>query len=124
MVIPKAILLHQASRFWSGVLSDRRSFFKRGLKVVLGGLFGFLTLPQLTQSANFDAYAMGQKQLHLLLASKKLMDKSGMLRAWSIFHYANNGEIQMDWTLAIPPEDQISAETDDLAQRVLALIGP
>jgi len=85
---------------------------------------GFSALPQLTRSTNLDAYAMGQKQLRLLLASKKLMDKSGMLRAWSIFHYANNGEIEMDWSVAIPPEDQISVEADELAQRVLALVGP
>lgn len=49
-----------------------------------------------------------------------LMDRSGMLRASEIFHYANDGQIQMDWTVAIPPEDQISADDDNIAQQVLA----
>ncbi len=91
--------------------------------MLLGGIFSFLALPKLrTQPAGFEVSAIGQKQLRLLLASKKLMEKNGILRAMSIFHYANDGEIQMDWTVAIPAEDRITAEADNLAQQVLALV--
>ena len=104
-------------------MSERRNFLKRGIQVLLGSIFAFVALPQLQkQPAGFEAFAMGSKQLHLLLASKKLMEKTGMLRAMSIWHYANDGEIQMDWTVAIPPENQISSDTDSLAQLVIALV--
>lgn len=83
----------------------------------------FLVAPTLgNQTSSFEVSAVGQKQLHLLLASKLLMEKTGMLRAMSIFHYANDGEIEMDWTVALPPEDAISAEADNLAQQVLSLV--
>jgi hypothetical protein len=52
-----------------------------------------------------------------------LLEKGGMLRASSIFHYApDTGEIEMDWSVSIPPEDNISPQIDSLAQQVLTLV--
>jgi hypothetical protein len=104
-------------------LSNRRGFFKRGLGVLLGSALGFLIVPNLKPSTTVDVSAIGNKQLRLLLASKALLEKAGMLRASSIFHYMpDTGEIEMDWTVAIPPEDSISSQIDSLAQQVLALV--
>jgi hypothetical protein len=52
-----------------------------------------------------------------------LLEKAGMLRASSIFHYLpDTGEIEMDWSVSIPPEDDISPQIDSLAQQVLATV--
>lgn len=104
-------------------MSNRRGFLKRGLGALLGSVFGFLIVPNLKSNATVDVSAIGNKQLRLLLASKALLEKAGMLRASSIFHYApDTGEIEMDWTVAIPPENNISSQIDSLAQQVLALV--
>jgi hypothetical protein len=66
--------------------------------------------------------AIGEKQLRLLLASKAFLEKAGILRAMSIFHYANDGQIETDWSVVIPREDDISPETDNLARLVQALV--
>jgi hypothetical protein len=51
------------------------------------------------------------------------LEKAGMLRASSIFHYLpDTGEIEMDWSVSIPPEDDISPQIDSLAQQVLATV--
>lgn len=82
-----------------------------------------MIVPNLKSNATVDVSAIGNKQLRLLLASKALLEKAGMLRASSIFHYApDTGEIEMDWTVAIPPENNISSQIDSLAQQVLALV--
>jgi hypothetical protein len=102
----------------------RRNFLKKGLLGVLGGLFGLYTVPHLiTTFPGTNVSAMGQKQLDLLLASKRLMEKTGILRAFAISQYANNGEVQMDWTVWIPPEEEISSDADNLARQVLQLTG-
>jgi len=104
-------------------LSNRRGFLKRGLGVLLGSALGFLTAPNLKPSATVDVSAIGSKQLQLLLASKAFLEKAGMLQASSIFHYApDTGEIEVDWTVTIPPEDSITPQIDFLAQQVLALV--
>ena len=103
---------------------SRRNFLKKGLLGVFGGLFGLYAVPQLiTTSPRTNVSAMGQKQLDLLLASQRLMEKMGILRALGIAEYANNGQVQMDWTVWIPPEEQISSDADNLALQVLQLIG-
>ncbi len=104
-------------------LSNRRGFLKKGLGVLLGSALGFFTLPNLRTSTTVDVSAIGSKQLRLLLASKALLDKAGMLRAESMFHYApDTGEIELDWSVSIPSEDSITSEIDALAQQVLALV--
>jgi hypothetical protein len=90
--------------------------------VLLGGAVGLVALPQITHAQN-SAGPMGQKQLRLMLAAKGFMEKTGMLRGMGIFQYANDGEILSDWTVALPPEDEISADTDSLAQQILAIVG-
>jgi hypothetical protein len=40
-----------------------------------------------------------------------------MLRASSIFHYTpDTGEIEIDWSVVIPPENRIPSQIDSLAQ--------
>jgi hypothetical protein len=96
---------------------------KRGIGVILGSALTFFALPQLGTKRSVDVSAIGNKQLRLLQASKSLLDKAGMLRAFSIFQYApDTGEIEMDWSVNIPPEDEISPEIDNLASQVLALV--
>jgi hypothetical protein len=59
----------------------------------------------------------------LLFASKALLEKAGMLRVESMFHYApDTGEIELDWSVSIPSEDSITSEIDALAQQVSALV--
>ena len=70
-----------------------------------------------------DVSAIGNKQLRLLLASKALLEKAGMLRASSLFHYLpDTGEIELDWSISIPPENNITSQLDSLAQQVLTLV--
>jgi hypothetical protein len=96
---------------------------KKGIGVLLGGALSFLALPQLGTRTPVEVSAIGNKQLRLLLASKALLEKAGMLRASSLFHYLpDTGEIEMDWSVSIPPEDNISSQIDGLAQQVLALV--
>jgi hypothetical protein len=102
-------------------LSDRRSFFKRVATLLLGAV-SVAALPRLAQAQN-SAGTMGQKQLHLMLAAKNFMEKTEMLRAMGIFQYGNNGEILSDWTVALPPEDEISDDAHNLALHILALVG-
>lgn len=104
------------------VMSNRRRFLKRGIGVVLGSILSFLVLPKLGTSISTDVSAMGDKQLRLLQATMGLLQKAGMLRAQSVFHYSPDSEIEMDWSVAIPPEVEISPQTDNLAQQILALI--
>jgi hypothetical protein len=103
-------------------VTDRRSFFKRMATVLLGGAAGLVALPQIAQAQN-SAGPLGQKQLHLMLAAKKFMEKTEMLRAMGIFQYGNDGEILSDWSVALPPENEISPDADNLAQRILAMVG-
>jgi hypothetical protein len=96
---------------------------KKGFGVLFGSVLSFFVLPRLGTSATVDVSAIGSKQLRLLLASKALLEKAGMLRASSLFHYLpDTGEIEMDWSVSIPPEDNISPQIDSLAQQVLALV--
>jgi len=103
-------------------MSNRRRFLKRGIGVVLGSILSFLALPKLGTRISTDVSAIGDKQLQLLQATMGLLQKAGMLRASSIFHYALDSEIEMDWSVAIPPEDEISPQINNLAQQILALI--
>jgi hypothetical protein len=103
-------------------MSDRRGFLKNGLSILAGGALALLSLPQFGKNAPVNVSAMGEKQLRLLLASKALLEKTGMLRASWISHYALDGEVQMDWSVSIPGEDKISTEIDSLAQQVLNLV--
>jgi hypothetical protein len=104
-------------------MADRRGFLKRGFGILLGTALGFFALPKLGSRTTVDVSAIGTKQLRLLLASKALLEKAGMLRASSIFHYDPDTEaIEMDWSVAIPPEDSISPQLDALARQVLALV--
>jgi hypothetical protein len=104
-------------------LSNRRGFLKRGIGVLLGSALSLFALPQLGTKTTVNVSAIGTKQLQLLLASKALLEKAGMLRASSIFHYLpDTGEIEMDWSVSIPPEDDISPQIDSLAQQVLATV--
>jgi hypothetical protein len=96
---------------------------KRGVGVVLGSALALFAVPQFGKKESVDVSAIGNKQLRLLQASKGLLDKAGMLRAFSMFQYApDTGEIEMDWSVNIPPEDEISPEIDNLATQVLALL--
>jgi hypothetical protein len=103
-------------------MSNRRNFLKRGIGVLFGSVLGIIALPQLGTGATTEVSAIGDKQLRLLLASKALLEKVGMLRASSIFHNAPDGEIEMNWSVSIPPEDRITSNIDSLAQQVLALV--
>jgi hypothetical protein len=104
-------------------LSNRRGFLKRGIGVLLGSALSLFALPQLGTKTTVNVSAIGTKQLQLLLASKALLEKAGMLRASSIFHcLPDTGEIEMDWSVSIPPEDDISPQIDSLAQQVLATV--
>jgi hypothetical protein len=106
-------------------LSNRRGFLKRGIGVLLGSALSLFALPQLGTKTAVNVSAIGSKQLRLLLASKALLEKAEMLRASSIFHYLpDTGEIEMDWSVIIPPEDDISQQLDSLAQQVLATVNP
>ena len=102
-------------------LSDRRGFFKRMATLLLGAA-SVAALPQISYAQNGTG-PMGQKQLHLMLAAKRFMEKTNMLRGMGIFQYANDGEILSDWSVALPPEDQISDDAYNLAQKILALTG-
>ena len=82
-----------------------------------------LAFPQFSTRTPVNVSAIGEKQLRLLLASKALLEKTGMLRASWISHYALDGEIQMDWSVSIPGEEKITPEIENLAQQVLALVG-
>ena len=96
---------------------------KKGLGILLGCALSFFALPQLGTKTIVDVSAMGNKQLRLLLASKALLEKAGMLRASYISHYLPDaGEIEMDWSVSIPPEDNITPQLDSLAQQVMALV--
>jgi hypothetical protein len=96
---------------------------KRGIQVLLGSALSLFALPRFGARAPVDVSAIGNKQSRLLLASMALLEKGGMLRASSIFHYApDTGEIEMDWSVSIPPEDNISPQIDSLAQQVLTLV--
>jgi hypothetical protein len=105
------------------VAHNRRDVLKKGIVGLVGGLLGLYAVPKLTSSQVPNVSAVGQKQLDLLLASKALMEKMGILRAMSINEYANDGEVGMDWTVWIPSEDSIDQATDDLARQVLQLVG-
>ncbi len=96
---------------------------RRSTAAILGSIVSLLAVPQLNPRASMEVSAIGEKQLRLLLASKALLEKAGMLRAMSIFHYApDSDEIEMDWTVILPPEDHITQDVDDLAQQVLSLV--
>jgi hypothetical protein len=116
-------------KYWlhiDGILSDRRGFFKKAAKMLLGSAIGFAAfpqIPQLMQATSPPTFALGQKQLQVLLASKKLMERFGMLRAQSIFHYSNDGQIMMDWSVVIPSEENISNDAANIAQQVLNIVG-
>jgi hypothetical protein len=104
-------------------LSNRRGFLKKGLGALLASTVALLSLPGLKTTPTADVSAIGNNQLTLLLASKAFLEKAGMLRASSIFHYApDTGEIQVDWTVSIPPEGEISPQLTALAQHVLSLV--
>jgi hypothetical protein len=104
-------------------MSNRRGFLKRGIGFLLGSALSLFALPQLGTKAPVNVSAIGSRQLQLLLASKALLEKAGMLRASSIFHYLpDTGEIEMDWSVSIPPEDDITPQMDSLAQQVLATV--
>lgn len=104
-------------------MSNRRGFLRRGIAGLLGTALSLVVLPQLGTSPTVEVSAMGDKQLRLLLASKALVEKAGMLRASSISHYlSDTGEIEMDWSVSIPPEQNISQQIDNLAKQVLALV--
>ena len=107
--------------------NNRRDVLKKGIFGVVGGLLGMYALPKLTSNLTSNPLpnvdAVGQKQLDLLLASQTLMQKMGILRAMAINEYANDGEVGMDWTVWLPPEDSIDQATDNLARQVLQLVG-
>ena len=108
------------------ILSDRRSFFKKAAKILLGsavGLAALPQLPQLVQATSPPTFAIGTKQLQLLLASQNLMKKTGILKAQSIFQYSNDGQIMMDWSIVIPAEENISTNDANIAQQVLNIVG-
>jgi len=108
------------------IMSERRSFFKKAARILLGSAIGLAALPQLpqlVQATSPPTFAIGTKQWQLLIASKKLLEKAGILKAQSLFHYANDGQIQMDWSIVIPAEENISTDTANLAQQVLNLVG-
>jgi hypothetical protein len=107
-------------------LSDRRSFFTKAAKILLGsavGLAALPQLPQLVQATSPPTFAIGTKQLQLLLASQNLMKKTGILKAQSVFQYGNDGQIMMDWSIVIPPEENISTNDANIAQQILNIVG-
>jgi hypothetical protein len=104
-------------------LSNRRGFLRKGLAALVGSALGFLVVPNLNLTSTPNVEAIGSKQLRLLLASKALLEKTGMLRASSMFHYApDTGEIELDWSVVIPAEANITPQIDSLAQQVLAVV--
>jgi hypothetical protein len=107
---------------WFCAMPDRRDFLKNGLSTLVGSALALLALPQFSKSAPVNVSAIGEKQLRLLLASKALLEKTGMLRASWISHYALDGEIQMDWSVSIPGEEKITPEIENLARQVLLLV--
>jgi hypothetical protein len=107
---------------------DRRTFLKKGLFGVLGGFLGLHVVNNLPELVSAPALApsvaaIGPKQQDLILAAQRLMQRIGIFHTLSIDEYANDGQIQANWSTWIPSEDQISSDADNLAKQVLQLAG-
>ena len=106
----------------------RRAFLKKGLLGVFGGVLGLHALnnlPELVSAPPLapNVGAIGAKQLDLILAAQQLMQKIGIFHTLSLDQYANDGQIQINWSTWIPAEGNISSDTDNLAKQVLQLTG-
>ena len=112
-------------------MPDRRGFLSK-LAVFCGGLIGTVLLPN-SVAKNDIVHASVQpdqnwfggiqpKQSDLLAACHDVAKRMGVFRdSTPIWHYANDGEIEMTWTMNIPPENTIDGNTDALAQKISAL---
>jgi hypothetical protein len=101
----------------------RRDFLKKGILGTIGGLLGLTLAPKFAPNALAEVSPLGQNQEDLLLASKALLERFGILRAWAITEFANDGEVAMDWTVWLPPDGDIDQGTDELARQILQLLG-
>lgn len=83
---------------------------------------GYLVVPKLALADSPNQSVYGEKQLRLFMAGEQLLKRMGMLRSESLFQFANDGEVVMDWNVILPSETQISEDADNLARKVLALL--
>jgi len=109
-------------------LPDRRGFLTR-LAFLFGGVIGALILPS-SMVKNDSVFAVEKKeraiekkQSDLLAACQNVAKRMGVFRdSTNIWHYANDGEIEMTWTMILPPEKSIDESTLKLAQQVNSLV--
>ncbi|HKM51738.1 MAG TPA: hypothetical protein VJZ75_11225 [Candidatus Bathyarchaeia archaeon] len=105
-------------------MPDRRSFLTRVALLVTGAVM----LPSVIVSNSLvhadDRYrpSIGRKQRDLLAACQNVAKRMGVFRdGTNIWHYANDGEIEMTWTMVLPPEHSIDENTAALAQQLNSL---
>jgi len=112
---------------WLNPLSNRREFLTR-----LALLFaGALMVPSTMISNNpvgaderTERPSIGRKQRELLAACQKTAQRMGVFRdSTNITHYALDGEIEMTWTMILPPEKSIDDSTRNKALEILKVIG-
>lgn len=66
--------------------------------------------------------AIGRKQSDLLAACLAVSNRMGVFRTMMIEHYMpNDGEIEMTWTMILPPENSITDSTLNKAQQINSL---
>jgi len=84
---------------------------------------GAAVLPSVIFSNNrvsADGPTIGPRQRDLLAACKGVAKRMGVFRAsTNITHYAPDGQIEMTWTMILPPENTIDDATEQLAQQIL-----
>lgn len=108
-------------------MSDRREFLTR-LALLFAGAVMF---PSAIVSNNpvfaderKEKPSIGRKQRDLLAACQKAAQRMGVFRdSTNIWHYAPDGEIQMTWTMSLPPEDSIDSSTEQIALQILKIVG-
>ena len=112
--------------FLWNLLPDRRGFLTR-VALLFGGMIGALMLPNglvrndLVFAVGQKDRAIGRKQRDLLAACQTVSNQLGVFRTMMIEHYANDGEVEMTWTMILPPENSIKDSTVNLAQQINSL---
>ena len=106
-------------------MPDRRNFLTR-LAILLTGA---VILPSVIVRNNLafaddrrERPSIGRKQRDLLAACQNVAKRMGVFRdGTNIWHYANDGEIEMTWTMILPPEHSIDDSTAALAEQLNTL---
>ena len=106
-------------------MPDRRGFLTRLALLLTGAVI----LPSVIASNNLvfaderkERPSIGRKQRDLLTACQNVAKRMGVFRdGTNIWHYANDGEIEMTWTMILPPEHSIDENTAHLAKQLNSL---